>query len=286
MMQQEAPIITAEAEEADTATVEPVECESTSLVAKLKAEVAASPNPEPMPDRLPLSAITLLPELFQPRGLSEQHVSELMRLPKSGRTLEPLTVFQVGQKAYLIDGHHRVTAYKRAKFEQLIPVAFFDGTVEQAVLEAGRANSRAKLSMSTRERMNFAWRLVRMGVYTKPEIVEAAVVSDGQVATMRRVLKELGEDAHAYESWIKARKAAAGSRSEFSPDEVDAWKETQARMMADRLAQALSTRMADRPEIAAHALSIYFGRRLPELYRALREHLADVGLEDDEDAPF
>lgn len=101
-----------------------------------------------------------------------------------------------------------------------------------------------------------------------------------------RVGDRLGEAAHAYESWIKARKAAAGSRLEFSPDEAEAWKETQARMIADRLAQALSTHMADRPEIAAHALSIYFGRRLPELYRALREHVADVELEDDEDAPF
>lgn len=286
MMQQEAPITITEAEESDAADA--TESEAASNITRLKAELAASPNPEPLSAQLPLDEITLLPELFQPRGLNEQHVSELMRLPKSGRTLEPLTVFQVGQKAYLIDGHHRITAYKRTKFSEPVPVVFFEGTVEQAVLEAGRANSRAKLSMSTQERMDYAWRLVRIGGYTKPEIMEAASVSDGQVATMRRALKLLGNEANDFESWMKAKRQAEGKKGlELSPDEIEEWKEAEAQRMADRLAATLSNRMANRPEIAAHALSIHFGRRLPELYRALRDYVADVALEDDdEDTEF
>ncbi|SBV99217.1 ParB domain protein nuclease [uncultured Alphaproteobacteria bacterium] len=285
-MQQEAPITTAEAEEADAAA-EVVESEAASLMARLKAEVASSPNPEPLSVQLPLDEITLLPELFQPRGVSEQHVSELMRKPKSGHTLDPLTVFQVGRKAYLIDGHHRIAAYQRAKFEKPVPVVFFDGTVEQAVLEAGRANSKAKLSMSTQERMNFAWRLVRIGTYSKTEITEAASVSDGQVAAMRRVLKALGDEAHDFDSWMKAKRQAEGKGNlEFSDEDIATWKEAAAQSMADRLAKALSTRMADRPEIAARALSIYFGRRLPELYRELGSYVSDVDLEDDEESDF
>ncbi len=285
-MQQEAPITTAEVEEMDVAA-EASESQAASLMARLKAEVAASSNPEPLPDRLPLNTNTLLPELFQPRGLSEQHVSELMRKPKSGHTLDPLTVFQVGRKAYLIDGHHRITAYKRAKFSEPVPVVFFEGTVDQTVLEAGRANSRAKLTMSTQERMDYAWRLVRMDGYSKPEIMEAASVSDGQVATMRRALKLLGDEANDSDSWMKAKRQAEGKKGlELSPDEIEEWREAEAQRMADRLAAALSNRMANRPEIAAHALSIHFGRRLPQLFRTLREYVADVALEDDEDEPF
>ncbi|SBW11265.1 ParB domain protein nuclease [uncultured Alphaproteobacteria bacterium] len=285
-MQQEAPITTAEAEEVDAAA-EVVESELVSLMARLKAEVAASPNPEPLSAKLPLDKITLLPELFQPRGVSKQHVSELAGKVKSGRTLEPLTVFQAGRKAYLIDGHHRITAYKLAKFSKPVPVAFFDGTVEQAVLEAGRANSRAKLSMSTQEKMDFAWRLVRMGTYSKSEIMEAASVSDGQVGTMRRIFKALGDEAHDFDNWRKAKRQADGKGSlEFTEEDIATWKETQAQSMADRLAKALSTRMADRPEIAARALSIHFGRRLPELYRELGFHVSEVDLDDDEESDF
>lgn len=160
-------------------------------------------------------------------------------------------------------------------------------TVEQAVLEAGRANSRAKLSMSTRERMNFAWRLVRMGTYSKTEITEAASVSDGQVAAMRRVLKALGDEVHDFDSWMKAKRQAEGKGNlEFSEEDIATWKEAAAQSMADRLTKALSTRMSDRPEIAARALSIHFGRRLPELYRELGSYVSDVDLEDDEESDF
>lgn len=76
-------------------------------------------------------------------------------------------------------------------------MAYFTGSVEEAVLQAGRANSKAKQPMTNTERQDFAWRLVRLGSYTRNQVAEAAGVSLRQVATMREVLKELGEDAFA-----------------------------------------------------------------------------------------
>lgn len=260
--------------------------EAGELLAKLKALVDTQVSPDHLPDTLNVSAIVLLPGLFQPRCISEQQVMELVGAPKRGQTLAPVTVLQIGGRAYLIDGHHRIAAYKLARFPRPIPVVYFRGTVEEAVLEAGRANSRAKLNMSTPERMNFAWRLVRLGTYSKSEISEAASVSDGQVGIMRKTLKALGVEAWELERWMDAKKRAEGRNLvSWSPEEIDDWKETQAQHFANRLAGAFSTKLVNHPEISAHAISIHFGRRLPQLVHELRGHLADVDLEDD-DSPF
>jgi ParB-like chromosome segregation protein Spo0J len=143
--------------------------------------MTSTPPPQ-KPDTLPLASIVAMPGLFQPRQEDERHISELLRAIRTRGEVEPLTVIQVGDKAVLIDGHHRLVAYGLAKATSAIPVRYFEGTLEEAVLEAGRANSKAKLPMTNRDRQNYAWRLVLIGTYSKKEIKDAAAVSDGQVA--------------------------------------------------------------------------------------------------------
>jgi ParB-like chromosome segregation protein Spo0J len=72
----------------------------------------------------------------------------LVRAIKARGDVEAVTVIQVGDKAVLIDGHHRVAAYGLAKATSAVPVKYFEGTLEEAVLEAGSANSKAKLPMN------------------------------------------------------------------------------------------------------------------------------------------
>jgi hypothetical protein len=124
---------------------------------RLAELLAASETGEPRarPNRLPHKAITKMPELFQPRGMSEKHIGDLVRAIQNFGEVDPLTVIAVGSKAVLIDGHHRLEAYQRAKKLAGIPVTYFDGTPQEAVLEAGRANSKAKLPMSGQERQNY-----------------------------------------------------------------------------------------------------------------------------------
>ena len=258
--------------------------EATRLLAGLKAKVASGTTRPQLP-ALPLDQITLLPALFQPRAMDERHVSELVRAIKAAGSLDPVTVLQAGEEAVLVDGHHRVEAYKRAKQIADIPVRYFEGTPQEAVLESGQANSKAKLPMATWERMNLAWRLVVMKGYSKEEIAASAGVSTSQVATMRKVLKKLGEGAAAHRSWLLARRAAEGEDVEMSDDEREEWKKEQADRWADRLQKEFGNKLSSNLEITAMALATYFGRRLPAIVGELRGHV-DEFEEGDEDVDF
>lgn len=250
---------------------------------------AGERQPEARPEALPLSAIRQFPKVFQPRHstLDERHVQDLVRAVKQRGKLDPVLVMQVGSEVVLIDGHHRLAAYRLAKVVDAVPVSYFGGAINDAVLEAGRANSKAKLPMSTQERMNYAWRLELIGGYSKKQISEAAAVSDGQVATMRRTKRTLGEDVVDCPTWWHALAAAKGR--DFTPmsdEEEEQWMETLANEYADRLSKAFGTKLSNNPEIAAKTFEIYFGRRIGELARELQEHAENDDEEYEDDVDF
>ena len=264
-------------------TDEPAEAitfEPSALLAELK-ETAKAPQLTELPSRLPLVAIRQIPEVFQPRGnnVCERHVSELRKIIAASGDVDPITVMQVGTDAVLIDGHHRLAAYAQVNRATTVPVKYFEGTLEEAILEAGRANSKAKLPMSTQERQNYAWRLVLMDNHSKAEIASASGASKSQVANMRTVMKKLGAEAFGHPSWWRAREAAKGrgETHQMSEQEIEIWKDEMASRYADRLTKEFSSKLSSNTEIAARALSIYFGRRLGELVGELREHLAEDG---------
>ena len=64
------------------------------------------------------------------------------------------------------------------------------------------------------------------------------------------------------------------------------WLEAQAGDYARRLRDEFSGKLIANPELAARALSLYFGRKLPMIFRELRQHIAEVDAEDDEDSHF
>lgn len=265
--------------------VELQEFEAARLLAELRAKVGTEPAGE-RPGRLSLEAIRTIPELFQPRAMDEKHIGELVRAIGNFGEVEALTVKQVGDEVILIDGHHRLEAYERAKVTTSIPVRYFEGTLEEAVLESGTANSKVKLPMNTQERQNFAWRLVLLGSYSKAEVARASSVSKAQIGNMRAAQKKLGTEATAYRSWWQASKAARGEDVEMSPDEREEWKERQAQDWADRLQKTFSSKLSNSPEIAAMALHLYLGRRLGDVWRELKEYVDDETLEEAEDADF
>ncbi|MGN6769976.1 MAG: ParB/RepB/Spo0J family partition protein [Rhizobiaceae bacterium] len=244
--------------------------EPARLLAEL-VEAAKEEQPNVRAERLALSDITTMPDLFQPRGMDEKHIGDLVRAIRASGDLDPVTVITIGQRAILIDGHHRIEAYQRAGIHVGIPVQYFDGSPQEAVLHAGIANSKAKLPMANRERQDYAWRLVLIGTHSKAEIHEASGISPSQVGNMRVVRRKLGPDAQNYASWWQARLKADGGATEMTEDDREKWKEDMANDFADRLAKTFSSKLSHRPDIAAMALSAYFGRRLPELFKELRE---------------
>lgn len=274
------PVAAVEAEAADdTAGFEPAR-----LLAELTEKAKQAP-PETLPDRVKWHDIRMLPALFQPRGLNgtdEKHIQDLKRAIENHGALDPVEVVWIGSEPYLIDGHHRMYAYEQARFDELIPVKHFTGTVENAVLAAGAANSKAKLQMDGQTRQNNAWKLVLLDRYSKAQTANSANISERTVANMRTAKKKLGADAVLYDVWWQALQAANGVDDEpFDPDAHDDWLEQQAQAYADRLAKTFSTKLARNPEIAGRALSIYFGRNLPDVVVELQHHADRIKREDE-----
>ena len=119
--------------------------EASALLAELK-EKAKRPTPNHRLSHLSSSAITRLPGLFQPRGMNQRHISELVRIIVNNVAVDPVLIIQVGSEIVLIDGHHRLEAYEQAGRTTGIPVRYFEGSLEDAVLKPGgptlRPNSR------------------------------------------------------------------------------------------------------------------------------------------------
>jgi hypothetical protein len=245
-----------------------------AIIRHLDTLATTKAPPEVLPEVLPWKEIWTFPQVFQPRRaeLDERHLQELVRAIKLRGKLDPVLVIWVGRSAVLVDGHHRLEAYRLAGMIREVPVMHFRGSILEAVLEAGKANSKTKLAMNTQERMDYAWRLVVLGRFTRPQIIEAAAVSHGQVATMRRTQRALGSEASEYPSWWTAMKAAKGQEfTVMSEEAAEEWKQALANTWADRMAKAFSTKMADKPEIAAMALEAYFGRRWWEVIAAAKD---------------
>lgn len=231
---------------------------------------------------LPLGNIQEIPAVFQPRHIqtfaTEAHVRDLARAPKGGRPLEPVTVFWVGDAWAVIDGHHRLKAYRFAKWKKAIPVKVFDGSLDEAMAEAAHANSGAKLPMTASDRKASAWRLATTTKLSKERIVRASGMSDGFMAKMFRTRKQLREHLKlpdsviAALSWFDAERKAAGTEEEREEINWDERVEEQAQDFANRLLKALGKRGQSNHEALARALEIY-DRRLPDV---LREHWDDT----------
>jgi ParB-like nuclease domain len=226
---------------------------------------------------LPPSAIEVAENLFQPRAIAEWHLTGLVAAVKSKRTLPPLLVYRVGKRAFLLDGHHRLEAYRRVRIADPVPVEFFQGSPAEAVLAARKANSEPKLPMSVTERHDDAWRLMKLGRHSKAEIQGAANVSHGSVAAMRAALSALGqEEAEGCRTWREAREKATGKEgwTTLNDDERQARLDALAEDWTRRLGKTFGTKLSGNPEVAASALAGYFGRRLPEIMRHLKGHIS------------
>ncbi len=205
---------------------------------------------KPSLDAITLSDVKSYPTLFQPREkeLDEYHVSDLLKAIRNHGQLDPILVLQVGSEAVLVDGHHRLEAYKRSEYKGPIPAEFFEGTLEEAILEAGNANTKVRLQMTNEERQNRAWELVRLGrteknnngtpIFSKEQIRKSAGISDGQVAKMRRVLEQLGASADDYATWGEALYATKEKQPEFTDEELQKFHQMRAKDTAKKIKDA------------------------------------------------
>lgn len=236
------------------------------------------------PERMSATALEEL-DLFAVRaGLSSFHVESLARALSHEGDLEPVLIIRRDGRAFLIDGRHRKRAYEVSGRGNSIPVVEFQGSPQDALLEGQRRNKLHTMAMTKDERMNCAWKLVKLDAadachFTLRQIM-AVGVSRGQVTTMRKVLREL-VDGFEHMTWKAAMRAYSKKpEREWTDEEIDEMNEAQAQEAADRFARTHGTRLADRPEVMARMIEIYTGRRIGEVVRILNER---NGHEDDDD---
>lgn len=134
---------------------------------------------------------------FRHTGLDKGHVRGLLQTLRATGGLDPILVWEeTGDtegaptgRLVLLDGHHRLPAYATAGGKRKgIPAIVLKGSREEAMLEAVRANSRESLPLTKNERMDAAWRLVRLPGkrLTVPAIAGASGVAPRSVDNMRK----------------------------------------------------------------------------------------------------
>ncbi len=192
---------------------------------------------------------------------------------------DPLTVWWSGTGWYVIDGHHRLEAFRKVQVDypklkiENVPVTVFVGTLYEAIAQSVALNSKDKLPMRKADKLERAWKLVCLDDgMTKTHIHNATTISERTVATMRKKradLIERGEEPLEW-SWLDAL------RDQRPDDHGEDWQEQQAQQWVRRFVKEFGTKLADQPEIAARALQLYSGRLPLELVRCWPDEVQTV----------
>jgi hypothetical protein len=229
-----------------------------------------------------LKDIQPMRELFQPREEYESHVKDLMDALKVHGELDPILVGHTGKRTVLIEGHHRHTAYKRSGYlDEPVAVEWFEGSVDEAVCASMMPNTKHKLPMVLQERLNAAWRLIRLGTFSKSRITKVTTVGDGQIARMRRVLKAHRDDVIGVEQWSRASKIATGRGTVRTEDEHEAWLEGLVETYQEKVRRAVGNKLASNPDMMARVLARYCGNNLPAVFHSAKQ-LGLLEIDEDE----
>lgn len=234
-------------------------------------------------------------ELFQPRrfsaGLREvdpKHVKDLAtRITRKG-DLDPILIIKLAGCWVVVDGHHRLEAYRSLKRKAAIKCEWFTGTVREAADESLRRNELIKLPISHGDKQEEAWRRTLNGWGSKSEVVQLTGVSEGIVALMRRIVKQhrtqetpsgkelrqkLGPSLATY-SWSLVRSEWVGlTPGQWSLEEAAA-------KLARNLSKRMTNTLSENPEVTAMALWIYDRDMYPNLIQALQKHMKEQATEE------
>lgn len=160
---------------------------------------------EASPTELRLGDIREAPAVFQVRyeslafapGHSAKHIEGLTRALRNGGPLDPVSVVAFGNEWYLVDGHHRLQAYRRAEWNDPIPTTAHT-SVERGLARIHWAqalslaeNKKDRLNISPSDRQDAAWRRVLQGHGSISEISSASGISTRTVSNMREAKKVL-----------------------------------------------------------------------------------------------
>ncbi|MGR3700673.1 MAG: hypothetical protein ACU0A4_01185 [Paracoccaceae bacterium] len=233
------------------------------MISKRKAGL-----PRPTPRTVQIGRVQTDEDTFQPRGggLNEAHVAALLEVLKQGSQLDPLCLWEDPSTGALTvaDGHHRLEAYRRHGKSRNIPANVYRCDKGTALLIPIRDNAKARLPLTYNDRANWAWKLTVEGEQSKATVVASCGISDGTVAHMRRVWRELrakGEEGPR--TWWEAQMLHKGGEDqEWSDEERDEWQQGLVQRAHRQFGVALADLMKRSPEAAAELLALCGGRQL------------------------
>ncbi len=239
--------------------------------------------------RLSISRLETLPDLYQARPgwetkngvVDKRHVADLASAlqnlgPKAD--LDPVTVLKVGTRNILIDGHHRLAAYK-AKKRKDIPVRWYPHSPKKALIESGRENAKSRLPMPGSARSQRAWTLVCSDIgLSKSAIQLASGASEGTISNMRRKFREYAAEGKAPpDEWLDVLREKWQSDGDFDPGAVKELIAKWAEGITSTFGPATSFRSPSKVEMLADAFVLWSERNAEILAMHLVEAL---GLED------
>lgn len=110
--------------------------------------------------RAPLGTLVVAPKVFQPRDMEdrswtkEAHIANLTKVVRETGKLDPIEVFAMDGKLFVVDGHCRLAAYLNAgcKESLKIPVRLVQGTLGDALKTCASANRKDNLPSLTTTR--------------------------------------------------------------------------------------------------------------------------------------
>ena len=164
-----------------------------------------------------LNLITTNEDALQPRrelthshdGASYQrknHVAQLRKpLLDPKKDLDPIviawakdetTATNTGYSWVVVDGHHRLQAYRTTKGRKTIPAIVFEGSPTQVVLRAISGNNRDKLAMTPKEKLSTGWSIfvAMAGKKQQSVTVQELGISRGSVQNFRKQFSLIAAD--------------------------------------------------------------------------------------------
>ena len=261
--------------------------EFASELDRLRAEIEAG-GPAPTlgnKPSLPLADISVLPEVFQPRDQGQQavsdkfHVADLVKqIEHRGELgLDPIVVLWSGKEWLVVDGHHRLAAYKQSEAwgEKPVPVELFDEGLDQAILSSVERNSKVYLQFDQQDRMDVAWRLICLSEPKQKDVSAAAGISRRQFFKMKRRMQDILEanpertrESLADFSWSRAHRLDL-ENIDALPEYDEDWQRKLAAEWKRRLQETFGNKLTKNPEVFAMAIR--------ELNSGLPQMLMDSG---------
>jgi hypothetical protein len=181
-------------------------------------------------------------------------IKDLVRhLRTTQEPLDPITVYPRDGQYIVVDGHHRLEAYKEVWWAKPVPVVVFQGTLQEAREAAYAANGKGQRSYSLQERLEKAWHDTKIWFFSgkkgpsAEQTAKVAGVSRRQVFYMRSALKDREEEVKDL-SWAEV---VRGKR-EYNPDPE--WQDRKVQELKDALLGLNIIHYVESPDILAMAL--------------------------------